>query len=74
MQVVATGGGEKGRVAVFKHRGDPRGVWDVELIKEDWPRANQVIVADLTGNGRPDIIVAAERDSKEIRWWENRDG
>ena len=30
MEVVATGGGEEGRVAVFKHRGDPRGVWDME--------------------------------------------
>ena len=72
VEVVATGGGEEGRVAVFKHRGDPRGEWDMEVIKEDWPRANQVIAADLTGNGRQDVIVAAERDSREIRWWENR--
>ena len=72
MEVVATGGGEKGRVAVFKHRGDPRGVWDMELIKTNWPRANQVITADLTGDGRSDLIVAAERDNREIRWWENR--
>ena len=73
LEVVATGGGEEGRVAVFKHRGDPRGIWDMEVIKENWSRANQVVVADLTGNGRPDIIVAAERESREIRWWENGD-
>ena len=45
----------------------------MEIIKENWSRANQVVVADLTGNGRPDIIVAAERESREIRWWENGD-
>ncbi len=72
IEVVATGGGDEGRVAVFKHRGDPLGVWDMELIKTNWPRANQVIVADLTGNGKPDLMVAAERDNQEIRWWENR--
>ena len=72
-EVVATGGGEEGRVAVFKHRGDPRCAWDMEIIKKNWSRANQVVVADLTGSGRPDIIVAAERESREIRWWENGD-
>lgn len=58
--------------AAVKHRGDSRGARDMEVVKENWSRANQVIVADLTGSGRPNIIVSAERDSREIRWWENR--
>jgi len=33
--------------------------------------ANQVIVADLDGDGRPDIIAGAERGSNELRWWRN---
>ena len=34
-------------------------------------RANQVIIADLDGDGRPDILAEAERGSNELRWWRN---
>ena len=40
-------------------------------IKENWVRANQVIVADLDRDGRPDIVACAERGSNELRWWRN---
>lgn len=71
LEIVATAWGDHGRLALFKHRGDPRGPWDKQILKEEWPKANQVIVADLTGNGRLDIIAGAERGSNEVRWWLN---
>jgi hypothetical protein len=36
-----------------------------------WRSANQVILADLNGDGRLDIVVCAERGSLELRWWRN---
>jgi hypothetical protein len=71
MEVVATSWDEPGRVALFKHRGDPRGPWDMQLLKENWPRAAQVITADLDGDGLLDIVATAERGSNEVRWWRN---
>ena len=71
VEVIATAWDKTGRVALFKHRGDPRGPWDMQLLKDGWTNANQVIVADLTGNGRLDIVAAAERGSNEVRWWRN---
>jgi len=71
MEVVATGWGDHGRVALFKHSGDPRGPWNMQILKDNWPKANQVIVADLDGDGRLDIVASAERGSNELRWWRN---
>lgn len=71
IEVIATAWDLTGRVALFKHRGDPRGPWDMQLLKVGWTRADQVIVADLNGDGRLDIIAAAERGSNELRWWRN---
>ncbi|MFA6111765.1 MAG: VCBS repeat-containing protein [Candidatus Latescibacterota bacterium] len=71
MEVVATAWAEPGRVALFHHGGDPRGAWTMRVLKEPWTRADQVLVADLDGDGRPDILAAAERGSNELRWWRN---
>jgi hypothetical protein len=71
MEVVATAWGVDGRVALFKHRGDPRGPWDMQILKQGWSNANQVILVDLNGNGRLDIVACAERGSNELRWWRN---
>ena len=71
MEVVATGWGEPGQVAWFRHGGDPRGEWSQHLLKDNWKRANQVLVADLDGDRDLDIAAIAERGTLEFRWWRN---
>lgn len=70
MEVIASSWGD-GKVVLFKNDGDPKGAWSMQTIKEDWPRANQVFVADVDGDGRPDIVASAEIGSNELRWWRN---
>ena len=70
VEVVATAIRE-GQVVVFKHAGDPTGPWSMQILKENWINVNQVVVADLVGDGRPDIVACAERGSNEVRWWRN---
>jgi len=71
MEVVATSWGPDGSLALFKHQGDPRGPWMMQMLKEHWTMADQVFVADLDGDGRLDIVAAAERGSNELLWWRN---
>ncbi len=71
MEVVGVGWDKTGRVALFKHRGDPRGPWDMQILKDGWTRANQVIAVDLDGDGRLDLVASAEQNSNEVRWWHN---
>lgn len=56
----------------FQHPGDPRGSWKRHTIKSDWPRANQIIAADIDGDGRPDLAAGTTGGQSEIRWWHNR--
>jgi len=71
MEVVATGWGEPGKVAWFRHGGDPRGGWNQHTLKDNWSRANQVLAADLDGDRDLDIAAIAERGTLEFRWWRN---
>jgi hypothetical protein len=71
IEVVATAWGEDGRVTLFKHRGDPKGPWDMQVLKEGWSNVTQAILVDLNSNGRLDIVACAERGSNELRWWRN---
>ena len=43
----------------------------MQVLKEGWTNADQVILVDLDRDGRLDIIAAAERGSNELRWWRN---
>jgi hypothetical protein len=70
LDVVATAWGGKGRVVWFENPGDPRRVpWKMHVLKENWPNANQVLVADLDRTGRPDVVAVAERGANELRLW-----
>lgn len=71
IEVVATGWFAKGRLVVFKHDGNPRGSWRMQVLKEGWLNSNQVILADLNGDGKLDIVACAEVGSNELRWWRN---
>lgn len=71
IDVVATSWRKPGRLVWFENAGDPKDSWTMHLLKGDWHSANQVVVADLNGDGRLDIAAVAERGSLEFRWWRN---
>ena len=49
----------------------------MHVLKEKWYAANQVIAADLDGDGRLDLAATADDGSRrvpganELRWWRN---
>jgi hypothetical protein len=69
--IVATAWGPGGKVVWFRNPGDGKEPWPVFVLKEKWPNANQVIAADLDGDGRLDLAATAERGANELRWWRN---
>lgn len=71
MDVAATAWGGSGRLVWLENLGDPRGGWQMHTLKENWAMANQVIAADLDGDGDPDLAAIAERGALEFRWWRN---
>jgi len=71
VEVVATTWGVPGGLFLFKHDGDPRGSWRMQVLKSPWQKACQVLIADLDGDGRLDVLAEAERGSNELRWWRN---
>lgn len=72
LDVVATCWGSPGQVLWLENTGNPKEKWRTHILKSPWPRANQVILADVNGDKRLDIVACAERGSNELRWWENK--
>jgi lysophospholipase L1-like esterase len=68
---VATAWSPGGQLAWFENTGDLRGGWKQHAIKQNWPNAVTVVVADLDRDGRLDIVACAERGANEVRWWRN---
>jgi len=71
LDVVATAWSPQGQIVWCENPGDPRHEWELHSIKENWPNAVTVVVADLDNDGRLDIVACAERGANEIRWWRN---
>ncbi|MEO2009067.1 MAG: FG-GAP-like repeat-containing protein [Pirellulaceae bacterium] len=71
VDVAATSWRNPGRVVWFENHGDPKGQWTRHMLKNNWRSANQIIIADFNGDGRPDIAACAEHGSYELRWWRN---
>ena len=69
--VVATAWTPSGQLAWFENTGDPRRGWKQHAIKQNWPNAVTVVLADLDGDRRLDIVACAERGANELRWWRN---
>ena len=71
LDVAATSWRNPGRVAWFENHGNPKKKWTRHILKNNWRSANQIIIADMDGDGRPDIVACAEHGSNEVRWWRN---
>ena len=46
--------------------------WKKHLLKSNWGLTNQVQIADLNNDGKPDFIVSTEQPDNEVRYWLNR--
>lgn len=69
--LAATAWNPAGGVALAWFENAGRGEWRQHVLKENWPRATQLVVGDLDGDGRLDIVSAAEEGSMDLRSWRN---
>ena len=83
VDVIATAWTKGDRVVWFENRGSGGGQWAMHVLRENFRQANQVIVADLNGDQRPDIVAACDGwwpapgrqiANSEMRWWRNEGG
>jgi hypothetical protein len=78
IDLAATSWSKGDRIAWFENvTGNPRGKWEVHVLKDPYYAANQIIAADLDGDGRIDLAATADDGSRrvkganELRWWRN---
>ena len=75
IDIVATAWSKGDRVVWFENAGG--GKWKQHVVRTDFRAANQVILADLDGDKRLDIVAGADDGSRrvqgslEVRWWRN---
>jgi hypothetical protein len=60
-----------GDLAWFQHPGNAAARWTKHPVKSGWPSVNQVVIADLDGDGRHDLAAIADYGASELRWWRN---
>ncbi|MFM7161750.1 MAG: FG-GAP repeat domain-containing protein [Planctomycetaceae bacterium] len=71
LDVAATGWSPQGRLAWFENPGNPRQPWNRHDLKTPWSNAVTLVLADIDGDQRPDILACAERGANELRLWRN---
>lgn len=54
----------------FENRGRARR-WCKRVVEAVWQNGNSVLLRDLNGDGRLDLVSTAERGTNELRWWRN---
>ncbi len=75
IDIAATAWSKGDRVVWFENAGSGR--WIQHVVRTDFRAANQVILADLDGDRRLDIVAGADDGSRrvkgslELRWWRN---
>jgi len=75
LDIAATAWSKGDRVVWFENGG--RNKWVQHVIRTDFRAANQVILVDLDGDKRLDVVAGADDGSRrvqgtlELRWWRN---
>lgn len=71
LDIAATGWIEKTGTSLAWYENLGGDSWTEHVLKRDWPHAVQVLITDLDGDGKRDIVASAEDGAYELRWWRN---
>jgi len=70
---VVAGAGHRNQVAWWRNDGGYPIVWDKQVIQTSLAWVHWVYVADIDGDGRPDVVGGAYSDNT-VAWWRNGGG